>query len=214
MINAGDIMTYIYFYDFSEKSSPYNRNIMYKLNHAVAYGMIGHILSKFYNISTDKIRLTKQQSGKPVLLYPDITLNISISHSDTIVASALSYNVIGIDIEKVVPVKTNIWKYNDFFSDVELAEIAESDCITECFAAMWTRKEAYLKRRGVGIECIKKSPCFHNSIQTIMLDSLCGEKFAFSYSTDEELVRMYRYNSDAIGKLLDIYNLIARSTII
>lgn len=206
-------MTFICFYVCSGSFAD-DRKALYELSHAAAYGMIGHIISRIYNISSEEICLAKEKSGRPVLLYPDTGVNISVSHSDTIAVSAISRSSIGIDIETIAPLKNDIQDYSDFFSSEGLACIAGSDSIADSFAVMWTRKEAYLKRRGNGIKYLKMAPCFDASTRTIMLNSAEGAKFPFSYSMEDDTVWLFRYSCDTIGKLLEIYDSITRSTVL
>ena len=77
-------------------------------------------------------------------------LFFSVSHSDRCVAIAVDEKEIGVDVEKIRT--KDIEKLSQrFFSKGEQAYIDSSEDMPSCFTEIWTRKEAYLKCKGVGI---------------------------------------------------------------
>lgn len=83
-------------------------------------------------------------SGQPVLQGSDLC--VSISHCDDLVACAISDSPIGIDVEKIRPVKPAM--IERVCTPEELAWVGED---RERFFAVWTAKEAYFKMVGTGI---------------------------------------------------------------
>ena len=85
------------------------------------------------------------ENGKPYLnAYPNFHFNIS--HSENLVAVAFSDYPIGIDAEKIrVP---NFKVAKRFFADNEINYIGND---SRRFFEIWTKKEAYLKYKGLGL---------------------------------------------------------------
>lgn len=101
---------------------------------------IKFILKKYYNISDYNIFYNKY--GKP---YIDCDLYINWSDSKDYMALAISYDEIGIDIEKIRPFPTILIK--ELINDKE-------KYLNDNYLEVWVQKEAYLKYLGTGI--IKK----------------------------------------------------------
>lgn len=110
-------------------------------------------------ITADTIVLSTSRCGKPFVDGIDIEFNIS--HSGNMVVCAVDYIPIGIDIEIIRPIDLNIAKLiftekellflfdgtidNQFFKYTDDADLLKR------FFTIWTKKEAALKRTGVGI---------------------------------------------------------------
>lgn len=114
------------------------------------------IIADKLNKSTAEIIFIKDKNGKPFVENEDIFF--SISHSEDYVAVAVSEKIIGVDIEKIRPVKANTLSF--FCSDADKMYILGDteiknglifeDCL-ERFFEVWTFKEAYFKCSGEGI---------------------------------------------------------------
>ena len=91
------------------------------------------------------------ESGKPFL--EDVFFNIS--HTENLVVCALSTKgELGIDIEKVKPVKLN--DFEAWFTKNEWAEINKAPSPLQKFYWYWTRKESVLKALGVNLSYLHK----------------------------------------------------------
>ena len=95
-------------------------------------------------------------SGKPSLR--DVTesgdLHFNVSHADGVALYAITRGrAIGVDIERVRADMANERIAARFFSPREVATLRSlrPDLQSEAFFTCWTRKEAYVKARGVGI---------------------------------------------------------------
>jgi 4'-phosphopantetheinyl transferase len=98
--------------------------------------------------------------GKP--FYPG-GKKFNISHSGSIVAVAFSDNEIGLDIEKCADFDTTA--VLEYFHAEEKKFIADSTNPGDAFFTVWTRKEAYLKAKGIGIvEGLNHENCLESSI--------------------------------------------------
>lgn len=91
-------------------------------------------------------QLLNNDNGKPYL--KDSDLFVSISHSAEGVVCAISETAIGIDIEKIKPVTEKFINYvcNEKESEYVLANLEEGP---QRFFAVWTAKEAYLKKHNM-----------------------------------------------------------------
>ena len=82
--------------------------------------------------------------GKPYL--KDIPLFFNLSHSNDLVCCAVGEREVGIDAEKIKPVKDAL--INKVLTENERATLKEKDCD---FIRFWTLKESFLKHSGCGI---------------------------------------------------------------
>lgn len=97
-------------------------------------------------------------SGQPVL--PGSGLHVSISHCDDLVACAISGEPIGIDVEKLRPVKPAM--IQRVCTPEELSWVGGDP---DRFFQVWTAKEAYFKMAGTGITDLR-------SVNTLALPRL------------------------------------------
>lgn len=98
--------------------------------------------------------LHRSANGQPYLTGCD--LYVSLSHCENMVACAVSEEPVGIDIERIRPVKAGLCRR--VCTPEELAYLqADPDQLNEDPAALgrffeiWTGKEAYFKKCGTGI---------------------------------------------------------------
>lgn len=97
-----------------------------------------------YNIKNYKI--VKNEYGKPYFENNDIYFNIS--NSDSVVVAAVSDKEIGIDIQKR---KYNEAIVNRTFTESEKQYLNKSSDKKKAFTLIWTMKESYVKKLGIGI---------------------------------------------------------------
>lgn len=122
----------------------------------------------------DNLEICTDENGKPYFKkHPDFHFNIS--HSEDIIAVAMSSAPVGVDIEKLRDVNPKIAERH--FTEKEKSYVKTN----ADFFYVWTRKEAYLKKTGVGLRQSLSSFCVleDNNIKTfIMKDcivSVCGD---------------------------------------
>lgn len=102
----------------------------------------------------------KSSLGKP---YINNGSEFNISHSGDTVIVAFGEKPIGIDIEQIKPI--DIKSVSHFFHPIEINFINNAFDCTEAFYKVWTRKEAYLKAKGVGmIENLNRTNCLPHII--------------------------------------------------
>lgn len=122
--------------------------------------LIGKVLAKRIISDTTltpikSVLVGKTKLGKPVVKTPDnLNLDISISHSGNYLAVGICDNgQIGIDIELLKDVDFRVLK--NCFSVSEEMYINSGKGITQRlgnFYEIWTRKEAYVKALGTGLQ--------------------------------------------------------------
>ena len=120
-----------------------------------AYDFLFSLAQKWLNIDT-KPRLTNESNGKPFFEdYPNFHFNIS--HSEDLIAVAVSKTSVGVDIEILRDVNLDI--AGRFFAKKETRTTQTS----RDFLYVWTRKEALLKRTGEGLKGIREAQVLENS---------------------------------------------------
>ena len=87
------------------------------------------------------------EGGKPML--PDQPLHFSISYSDDTVAVALAPHPVGLDIERVRPMRDGFAAR--WMTEEEQAAIAASHDPDTALLECWVRREAAVKRSGEGL---------------------------------------------------------------
>jgi 4'-phosphopantetheinyl transferase len=124
-----------------------------ELEHELGKKLLLIGLKDLYGISfdsQDQPVIVKGEHGKPYLEdFPHI--NYNISHTDGLVACGIGDRQLGIDVEKIRPLRNTILR--KVFSDAEkchMDEIPESER-SQYFFRIWTLKESYLKASGLGI---------------------------------------------------------------
>ena len=131
-----------------------------KLRSLTAELLVQKLLKEHYGV-TDAV-LHRNPNGQPYLTGCD--LFVSISHSDQMVACALSEAPVGIDIENIKPMSLKICRH--LCVEEEKAYMLSGSHLTEndnCqdpvilrrLFEIWTAKEAYFKKCGTGITDLK-----------------------------------------------------------
>ena len=120
----------------------------------VARGTLRTLLSRYLNTSPKELHFQYNVYGKPALDFPATRLHFNLSHSHELALFAFSYNrEIGVDIEYM----SRDIEYNELaqhtFSLQEATTITalSGEAKREGFFNCWTRKEAYIKARGMGV---------------------------------------------------------------
>lgn len=103
----------------------------------------------------NKVLIGKTNIGKPIIKYPrDSNFDISISHSSSyLVIGICDSGKIGVDIE--ILKDTNFEIFSNCLSTNEELYInsgGDSEQRLKNFYEIWTRKEAYLKVLGIGLQ--------------------------------------------------------------
>ncbi|MBT2163176.1 4'-phosphopantetheinyl transferase family protein [Zobellia barbeyronii] len=121
--------------------------------YVLARGLLRILSERYLNIHADQVFFTYNQFGKPS--YDLQTLvRFNVSHSgELIVLSFVAKGEVGVDVERI---KTNfdIAKIAEgFFSKDEVSSLLAfpEEKRAKAFFNCWTRKEAFIKAKGVGL---------------------------------------------------------------
>lgn len=125
--------------------------------YTVARGTLRHILSRYLDTPPEEIGLSYGPQGKPQLTdatdQPDICFNVSHSQDLALVAVARRKHV-GVDVEHIDREVRHEELARRFFSAHEVAAMERMAPAERriAFFACWTRKEAFLKAKGTGLQ--------------------------------------------------------------
>ena len=118
----------------------------------ISRGAVRIILAKYLNIRPAAIEFALDENQKPFInIKKNKGLHFNLSHSGEWVLLAVSNDEIGADIELI----NRQFKYKDiltdYFSEDEVNFI-QRDLSGERFFLLWTRKEAFTKATGKGLD--------------------------------------------------------------
>ncbi len=122
----------------------------------VCRGVLRMLLSDELDVDPGRIEFSYGPYGKPSIASPrgrDVKFNVS--HSDGLALFAVTAAAeVGIDLERVRPLDDLQQVAESVFSARERAELASLPASdrTEGFFIRWTRKEAFVKARGDGLQ--------------------------------------------------------------
>lgn len=163
------------FLNFTElnRAERYHKEID-KKRFIICRSILKIVLAAHTKIDAKNISLDYHFNKKPYLAsHP--TLHFNISHSEDFAVIAISHNKVGIDIEYM----SEDFNFNEIMSDVfndnEILTIQKAANKKQSFYTYWTRKEAFVKYLGKGIDDdFKYIPCLDgehsldsNQLQTI-----------------------------------------------
>lgn len=127
------------------------------LQSVMGQALLADCLTAKYGLVYRELQFSKGPHGKPMLSgHPDIHFNIS--HSDGWVVCAAGCVKVGIDIEKIHPLKADITK--KCLSPKEQADLAAADDPASYLFRLWVLKECYCKYTGDGLFMPFKSASF------------------------------------------------------
>jgi 4'-phosphopantetheinyl transferase len=127
-----------------------------------ARGTLRSILSRYTAIDPGDLRFSYNQYGKPCLAaaFSSSLLNFNLSHSGGMALYAITrQKEIGVDVERVCSDVEYEEIATHFFSDDEAAMLrtVPTGKKLEAFYQCWTRKEAYIKAYGIGLDSFDAS---------------------------------------------------------
>jgi len=120
-------------------------------------------------------------------------ISFNLSHADGLVVCAVADSVVGVDVEKVDPSRTEPAIWENYFAPPEVAALAalpeERRC--ERFFRYWTLKEAYIKARGLGLSIPLREFWFEVAASAPI-------RIAFAASLDDDPGR-WQFAQQALG---------------
>jgi 4'-phosphopantetheinyl transferase len=121
-----------------------------------ARGILRDILARYLGRSPGVLRFCYGPFGKPALAEDfDSNLLFNLSHSDNMALYAIACNSkIGVDLERIDASFVKDGIDQKFFSPIEVAELRSlpASARLRAFFNCWTRKEAYVKAVGGGLQ--------------------------------------------------------------
>ena len=121
----------------------------------IGRGVLRSLLGQILHIPAAQLRFECDDFGKPCLIAGQgLPMQFNISHSGDLVLIAIAKGrAVGVDVEKIRADLDSDSIAARFFSANECKELASLAGPERCqaFFTCWTRKEAYLKARGVGL---------------------------------------------------------------
>lgn len=121
-------------------------------NFTLSRGITRGILAKYLDINPKQIILSQNKFGK--LYLENEKLKFNLSHTKDFLLIGVSFDTeIGIDIEKIREFKVYQEIVRRFFSENEIKAffLQTEDKYQESFFTIWTRKEAFIKAVGRGL---------------------------------------------------------------
>ncbi|MGE7694261.1 4'-phosphopantetheinyl transferase family protein [Lysinibacillus sp. NPDC094177] len=138
--------------------------------------------------------------GKPYVMRLD-GIFFNISHTRDCVCCCLSTkHQIGIDVERIQNPPYEIMR--DFFhsNEIKMINSRKNDDRDNLFYEMWTRKEAYLKRKGIGInqeitkcDTLQVEDCFHTLRIKNYFCTICSEESTLHSFTELSERELHNY---------------------
>ncbi len=144
----------------------------------IAEVLLRVILCTRFGFQNKSLVFERDLNGKPFI--SEIPVHFNISHSKNQVAVAVSCKNIGVDLEKIRDV--NVKLTDRYFTENEKEYInVDTTCWQTRFFEVWTKKEAILKRSGLGlrVELNKLETFEYEFVKTYNVDefvlSVCCE---------------------------------------
>lgn len=145
--------------------------------------ILANILKQFHKIENCPEILTDDM-GKPYLSGNPVYFNVS--HSGDYLALAVSKHPVGIDLQKVRPVKEGMYR--------KVVQPEEESLIREAgnqdFIRLWTLKESFVKAEGKGLRIPMKSYYFIKEKEDYFV-FWGGQKQSWTFNIEETLVEDY-----------------------
>ncbi|PZW25450.1 4'-phosphopantetheinyl transferase [Thermosporothrix hazakensis] len=119
----------------------------------VARGLLRMLLANYLLCRPEAIRFSYTSYGKPFLAEPRSTLQFNISHSrDLALFSFTHERAVGVDIEYMRDVEFAALAAHSFSAhEQETLRSLPPELVRQGFYNCWSRKEAYIKARGLGL---------------------------------------------------------------
>lgn len=127
-----------------------------KQRFVIAHGILRKILGKYLNCEPGQLNFSYGSYGKPTIngMTEGNTLCFNMSHSHGLCLFAFTRNrKVGVDVEKICPLPNAEEIVKNYFSHTEILEfiMVPAHQKIDAFYNCWTRKEAFLKATGDGL---------------------------------------------------------------
>jgi len=129
-----------------------------RVRFVVAHGALRTILSAYIGVAPAAVRLDTTQGGRPFV--PGAPFDFNLSHSDGLAVVAVTASGhVGVDVERLRRIDDEDAVVRRFFAAGEIRqyEALRTTERTSAFYSTWTRKEAFVKALGSGLQRDLKS---------------------------------------------------------
>ena len=111
------------------------------------------ILARYLGSDPAAIRFEATAGGKPVIREPQTPIEFNLSHSHGLVLLTLGRQALGIDIERLRPIRDSLSIARRVLAatDIQQLEQVDEPARSVAFLACWTRFEACQKTLGRGV---------------------------------------------------------------
>ena len=126
-----------------------------KQHYLAAHAGMQTILGSYLGVPPGQVEWVADAHGKPRLAVPPSTpLHFNLSHSSGCNLLAASGEPVGVDIERIRPLESQQALAGRYYTAAEQQELARlpEQASLERFFAFWTRKEAFVKLLGLGLQ--------------------------------------------------------------
>jgi 4'-phosphopantetheinyl transferase len=130
------------------------RNLSLRRRYIAARGWLRTLLGSYLAMEPQRLRFSYNDLGKPRLADQTTALSFSISHcEDWALLGFICDRNIGVDLERVrADIETDVIAQRFFLpNEIEQLQSLPPAQKLQAFYCAWTRKEAYLKARGLGL---------------------------------------------------------------
>lgn len=117
----------------------------------ISRGAQRHILAGYLGLAPEDLGFSLGYNKKPYLTATASRIQYNITHAGDWIVLAVSLAVVGVDVEHIDDKFRFLEILEDNFSTEEVAFI-KADHATKRFFLLWTRKEAFLKATGQGLD--------------------------------------------------------------
>lgn len=150
------------------------KNEKQKAEKYFAWRLLEYAISRLLDKSIEEISFKKGDSGK----WSADGFDFSLSHSNGVVAVAISAHRVGIDIEEVSIPKSKSFA-SRILTDVETDELSALDDVEreEYLIKKWTQKEAIFKSRNLSVFSPKKTTKENGEYLKTELLELGGKRY-------------------------------------
>ena len=131
-----------------------------------AWKLLQFAIEKEVGEKIENIQFAKDKNGK----WKCDKCYFSLSHSACVVAVAISYDSVGVDIEKNREIKTPIYK--KILSDSEIKEMEQAQDKNEYILKKWTQKESVFKEQEKQDYNLKKADTKNSKTFTILQNNI------------------------------------------
>lgn len=127
----------------------------HRRHYSVARGTLRELLSRYLGVTSTDFRFSYSEYGKPELAFPEVPqFKFNLAHSGEVALYAFTLmGDVGIDVEFIRPEFTGDDIARRFFSTSEVSSLNQlpDDARHQAFFNCWTRKEAVIKAKGMGL---------------------------------------------------------------